>query len=253
MDKPKTNESPATPGENGGTRKPSWRRPLTDAIPADQRALRTRKVYSDRGGKRREIRPLTEEQRRLAVRHLPLARSLTRRVESLWPTERDDIRSTAYMALVEAARNFDPERGISFSTFARHRIRGDLREFQRLLYSAGVKGCKRDRPALRLLGDDPEVQEKIGQVVGINADPPVGKQFEEIEAVEVWLSRLPERLALACRLIYLHGNSHTDAAKAIGYSRSYFSRLHDEAMTRLSHEHEFTEQQPETDELSLQD
>jgi RNA polymerase sigma factor (sigma-70 family) len=216
--------------------------PPVSASRSKRRFRPNQKVYYDVHGSRRELRPLTEDQRRLAVRHLPLARALTRRLESLWPSERDDLRSTAYMALVDAARTFDAKRGISFSTYARRRIRGHLCEYRRLLYSAGWRGSKSEHPALRILGDPPKVQEAIGQVVGINPDPPVGQRFEETEFVEAWLSRLPDRLAAACRLIYLYGSTHTEAAKAVGCSRSLFSRLHSEALLRLSQELGVTEQ-----------
>jgi RNA polymerase sigma factor (sigma-70 family) len=212
--------------------------PSDSAIRSKRRFRPSQKIYYDAHGSRRELRPLTEDQRRLAVRHLPLARALTRRLESLWPSERDDLRSTAYMALVDAARTFDVNRGISFSTYARRRIRGHLSEYRRLLYSAGWRGSKAQYPALQILGDPPKVQESVGQVVGIYPDPPVGQQLEETEAVEAWLRRLPERLAAACRLIYLFGSTHSEAAKAVGCSRSRFSRLHDEAMIRLSQEHQ---------------
>jgi RNA polymerase sigma factor (sigma-70 family) len=170
---------------------------------------------------------------------LPLAKALSRRVGAIWPRERDDIRATAYLALVEASRTFDPARGVSFSTFARHRIRFALREFQRLLYSAGWRGSKADQRILQSLG---EFHHEKVRVIGVTGEPPVGRDIEESEAIEAWLSRLPSRLAMACRLIYVYGNSQTEAAQAVGCSRSLFSRLHDEALARLSSEPEVTEE-----------
>ena len=68
--------------------------------------------------------PLTDEQRELAVNYLPMARQLAQRLHATWRTHREELESTAYMALVEAAQRFDPSRGVGFSSYARHRIRG---------------------------------------------------------------------------------------------------------------------------------
>ncbi len=177
--------------------------------------------------------PLTEEQQRLASQYLPLARSMAQRLARYWPAEREELESTAYMALVEAAQSFDPDRKVGFGTFARFRIRGALRDFQRLMNSAGGRGGRENPPVFQRLGKDAE---EYGQVIGIQPDGPVGSDIEAIEAVEDWLGRLPRAHAAACRLIYVHGKSQEDAAAHVGCSKSYLSRLHREAITWLVHE-----------------
>lgn len=177
--------------------------------------------------------PLNEDQRRLASQYLPLARSLAQRIARYWPDQRDELESTAFMALVEAAQSFDPERKVGFATFARFRIRGALRDFQRLLNSAGWRGDRERTPVFQRLGKDAE---QHGQVIGIVPDPPVGANIEAVEAVEDWLGRLPKAHAAACRLIYVHGKSQDEAAAHVGCSKSYLSRLHREAITWLVHE-----------------
>jgi hypothetical protein len=72
---------------------------------------------------------LTEEQRALAVRYLPLARHLSRRLYEDSPGTPEDFHATACIALAEAARNYDPSRNVGFGTYARHRIRAALRVF----------------------------------------------------------------------------------------------------------------------------
>ena len=59
---------------------------------------------------------LTEEERALAVRYLPLARHLARRLYETSPTRPEDLHATACMALAEAARNYDPSRKVGFGT-----------------------------------------------------------------------------------------------------------------------------------------
>jgi hypothetical protein len=74
---------------------------------------------------------LTEEQRALAVRYLPLARHLSRRLYATSPTHPAELHATACMALAEAARSYDRSRKVGFGTYARHRIRAALRDSQR--------------------------------------------------------------------------------------------------------------------------
>jgi RNA polymerase sigma factor (sigma-70 family) len=177
--------------------------------------------------------PLTEEQRELASRYLPMASALAKRMDSLLPGENDEMESTAYLALVEAAQTFDPSVSVNFATYARYRICGALRDLRRLIVSAGWRGDPAHLPIFQKLGNDVE---KYGQVIGINPDRPVGTDIEATEAVEDWLRRLPRAHSAACRLIYIDGKSQEEAAAIVGCSKSYISRLHQEAMTWLIHE-----------------
>ena len=76
---------------------------------------------------------------------------------------------------------------------------------------------------------------------------PAGAISESIEAVEDWLARLPTMQAWACRLIYVYGLSVGDAADHLGYSRSYFSRLHKDALSLLVEEHRRAQEYPDAD------
>ena len=102
--------------------------------------------------------------------------------------ESEELESTAYMALVEAAQTFDPQRKVGFATYARHRIRGALRDYQRLLLSAGWRGNRARRPVFQTLGNEAE---QHGRVLGIAPDRPVGTLIEATEAVEHWLRGCP--------------------------------------------------------------
>ena len=64
--------------------------------------------------------------------------------------ERDEFESAACLALVEAARSFDPTRNIRFATFARFRIRGALVDVGRVMghLTAGTNWTPRRRPAV---------------------------------------------------------------------------------------------------------
>jgi RNA polymerase sigma factor (sigma-70 family) len=171
--------------------------------------------------------PLTDEQRGLAVRYLPMAESIVARSRRNRQIERDELQATAYLALVEAAQTFDPTRGVNFATFARRRIRGAIRDCQRLLLCDGWRGDASRRPVYQKLGRDAE---QYGRVLGIEPDWPVGRRIEANDAVEQWLRRLPRAHAAACKLIYIDGKTQDEVAALVGCSKSYLSRLHQQAL-----------------------
>jgi RNA polymerase sigma factor (sigma-70 family) len=174
--------------------------------------------------------PLTDEQRVLAARYLPLVKSIVRRLQTRQQVEREELQSTAYMALVEAAQKFDPSRMVNFATFARHRIRGAVRDCQRLLLCDGWRGDASLRPVYQKLGKDAE---RFGRVLGVEPDWPVGQRIESTDAVERWLRRLPKAHAATCRLIYIEGKNQEEVAALVGCSKSYLSRLHQQALAWL--------------------
>lgn len=180
---------------------------------------------------RRRRAPLTEAQRALAADYVPLARALSKPLKAALPEARDEFESAALLALVEAAESFDPDRGIRFSTFARHRIRGALRDVQRSLVVSGWRDDASNAPCVGHLV--PEL-EQHGRVLGIQPDAPVGEDLEQTEAIERWLRRLPPKHAAACRQIYLHGKSQGEAARTLGCSQSRLSYMHREAMAMLN-------------------
>jgi DNA-directed RNA polymerase specialized sigma subunit len=71
-------------------------------------------------------------------------------------------------------------------------------------------------------------------LIGSEPIPGVGAAFESHDVVESCLRRLPRTHALACRLIYVDGKSLNEAASVLGYSKSYMSRLHRDAIEWLS-------------------
>jgi RNA polymerase sigma factor (sigma-70 family) len=65
---------------------------------------------------------------RLVEDHMGFARSLARRMTAMlaMPVDRDALESDAMLGLLMAARCFDPDRGVAFSTYAAKRIRGAM-------------------------------------------------------------------------------------------------------------------------------
>ena len=186
-----------------------------------------------KGGTKKRVKrpPMSVERQNLAVRYLPMARSMAKMLKISWPNEVDEFDSAACMALVEAAQTYDPSRNVKFSTFARFRICGALRDVQRALIVAGWRGDMENAPMIRSLTAECE---EHGRVVLGEADPPVGEELEAIETVENWLKKLPAQHEAACRHIYLHGKTQGEAAEALGCSRSRLSYIHKEAIDLLN-------------------
>jgi RNA polymerase sigma factor (sigma-70 family) len=164
-----------------------------------------------------------------------MAKSLANNYRPEQRVERDELRSAAYLALVQAARTFDPARKVNFATYARHRIRGALRDYLRFWLSESWRGEGSARLVCRGYGDSVELQ---GRVIGVEAEKPVGAEIETLEAVESWLRRLPRLHALACRLIYMSGKSQEEVGRLLGYNRSQVFRMHNEALSWLLKEYD---------------
>lgn len=184
--------------------------------------------------KRGERKPLTPKQQQLAERYLPMARSLARPHKRAWPAEWEEFESAALMALVEAAESFDPGRGVLFSTFARLRIVGALRDVQRRMGQRQREHANTDMVGSDSAAHDQVSVEAVGVVMGVTPDPPTDAEMEDIDDVEVWLRQLPPQHAAVCREVYLHGRSQVEAARRLGLSQQRLSYIHREALAMLN-------------------
>jgi len=75
----------------------------------------------------------SKDRETLIVSHLPLVKFLAGVLSRQLPrsVEKDDLISAGYIGLIEAADRFDANAGVSFSAFARLRIRGAMLDFLR--------------------------------------------------------------------------------------------------------------------------
>lgn len=164
------------------------------------------------------------------MRYLPLARSLARPMKERFPSLREEFESAACLALVEAAESFDAGREVKFSTHARHRITGGLRDVLRDTIPHGYR--HRGEPAPGILPLGPHAEEH-GRVLLSRPDPPAGSEAESIEAVERRLRKLPPKYAATLRRIYLYGQTHAQIAGALGLSESRICWMHTAALSML--------------------
>jgi len=109
----------------------------------------------------------------LLNRYLPLVRNVAGRMALGFPksVELADLVSTGVIGLIEAFKNFDPDRGVKFETFAVPRIRGaildELRSLDWVPRSTRAKAREIDRSTVRLenrLGRIPTKPELAGDL-----------------------------------------------------------------------------------------
>ncbi len=185
--------------------------------------------FADRTDPRHSRTPLTEDRRALAEQYMPMARAMARQF-GCGPAWQEDMEAEAFAALVDAARTFNPGRGVDFSVHARPRITGALRDYKRFLFHAGFRGQFSKSPVFRShsITDDTR-----GTFLGIEADAPPGREIDCRDSVEDILRRLPRTEAMACRSLYVEGKSAEETARELGCSRGHLSRLHNGALERI--------------------
>ncbi len=187
--------------------------------------------YPSRCNPHRTRPPLDEGQRDLATSYLPLASAMARQLGSTMPEASDEFRSTAYLALVEAAGTFDPSRNVNFATFARIHIRGALIDLRSELRRREA----RDRR--RTAGYKTRKGESRGLGVGADElarETPVGTELETLDTFESWVRRLPSPHARALRHIYLDGLNQEETAVEVGCSKATMCRLHSQGLYWLN-------------------
>jgi RNA polymerase sigma factor (sigma-70 family) len=178
----------------------------------------------------RDRTPLSEAQRELAARYLPMARKVAKAFKTSWPHLRDEFESAACWALVEAAEAFDPGRGVKFATFARCRVWGAMKDVQRKQSLFG-RGADVPQPGLHRISG---YVEEYGAVLNATPDDPIDLAAEAVDEVERWLGKLPRPHAATCRLIYLHGMTQPQAAAALGCTPSRVGMMHRQALAMLN-------------------
>jgi RNA polymerase sigma factor for flagellar operon FliA len=193
---------------------------------------------------------------RLLECYLPLVHGISRRilVSRNSTMDLDDLVGVGSLALFESLKRYDPKRGVRFSAFAAHRIRGAiLDEFRKL------NGAKRSsRGAVRYPGDDVDCRERasesetksraeaLSEPASMPAsefesldhlvDPKGSGSIDDLERREV-IAHLTTSLSARERnilnLYYGRGITMREISKRIGLSVPRISALHSSILGRL--------------------
>ena len=179
--------------------------------------------------------------------------------------DRDDVIGAAELGLVEAARVFDPARGVSFKTFAHYRIRGAIydalrktlgrQEDPRLRFESAANEYLGEWSAARSVGspaghDLEQLTEAAGAVMTgyllsldqmpcevADEDGPNPEQIferrESSEQVRDAIAHLPERNRKLIEDYYYHDLSLEEIGRKMGLSKSWTCRLHAKSLELL--------------------
>lgn len=219
--------------------------------------------------------PLNEKDR-LVHECQGLVRFLTQQVRSRTPAwvETDDLIGYGQVGLLQAARDFDPEKGTKFSTFAYYRIRGAIFDgVNKLMWFRADRNpeTKYNQMADSLLQtttSESTSTEPVGneltreaswfsRVAGSLAVVYLASADEEGRTAEVvdkstlapWfglvqretsgklreaMERLPPDAAALIRAVYYEDRTLQEAADRLGISKSWASRMHAGALEQLS-------------------
>jgi DNA-directed RNA polymerase specialized sigma subunit len=159
---------------------------------------------------------LTPQQRRLAEDHWPDARRIAAYYRRRY--RRDlDWEGACSLALCQAARTFDPARGLEFAPLLACRLHGACID---LLRNSGPMGYRR-----RDNFEAPQIEPLLAPPVA--EEPPVGWDLEWHDLVEGLAALLTPDQGRALRRLFLHADSRRQnrAAEALDLSASQVTRL----------------------------
>lgn len=176
--------------------------------------------------------PLTEERKTLAADNFRLAKFLARPFKRSWPEIMDEIDSAAVMGLMDAARLFDPSRGIKFATYARIRIIGSIQDAERKMVLHGYRRGLDPHgvPKFQSLKYD---SENSGRIVGRKPEAPAEMWVEEADSVEHGLRKLDDKRKAVYMMSIVDGMDGVQIGKSIGLTKSRVSYLRKDALQIL--------------------
>jgi len=211
--------------------------------------------------------PTIELRNRLVMQYSPLVKYVAGRLRTRLPDSVDygDLVSDGIIGLMEAIDRFDPDRGLTFQTFAVPRIRGAMVDALRALdwvprsVREKVRQVEQAQRVLEArlgrIPDDPEIAAELGITVPALralyakvaftsvgtledlelADDLAAAATHEIEddqakaALLRVVGELPERDQILIALYYFEGLTLSEIGRVLGVSESRVSQLHSRA------------------------
>jgi RNA polymerase sigma factor for flagellar operon FliA len=201
-------------------------------------------------------------------------RAIARGIHRSFPSyiELDDLIGYGQVGLAQAARDFDPQRGIQFSTFAYYRIRGailDGANQMNWLKRSTRAGDAYDRMSGDVLGTDAadsaagtgtaddaawlrDVGGKLGMVFLLSqagddpdhrvevadqeADMPLESLLDDElkRTLRTLIDELPADARQLVRGTYFEGKTLKEAGEQLGISKAWASRLHARSLDQLA-------------------
>ncbi len=215
------------------------------------------------------------EQDQLIVDHMPIVgyqvSEMIRRVPA--HVQRDELAAAGSLALVQAARSFDPERGVPFARYASVRVRGAIVDELRGMDWA-TRGARRRARELTDLTDQltnnlgrRPTREELADAMGVDvaavdavrgdaerrvlsldadngettatiASGGMGPEDsllvdEKLRYLSAAVEELPERLRFVVQALFFEDRAVVDVADELGVTQSRISQLRTQAMGML--------------------
>jgi RNA polymerase sigma factor for flagellar operon FliA len=207
----------------------------------------------------------------LIFMHQGLVRAIARGLQRSFPSyiELEDLIAYGQIGLTQAARDWDPSRGIQFSTYAYYRIRGAILDGGHKMVwlhrpaSAAVRFQRHSNEVLSQGAEDAEtaaVDEatwlaEVGSHLAMvfllsqmgeeasGAREPADAQGTPLQSLldqelsgllHTLIDSLPSDERQLIRLAYFDGLSLTETAHRLGISKAWASRLHSRCLERLA-------------------
>src|SRR6266540_4282557 len=168
---------------------------------------------------------------RLVDEHLPLVRQAVSDMSRRLPrhVRKDDLESAAMLGLAQAARSFDPDRGIAFERHASNRIRGALLDELR-----GADWASRSvrSKARRMQRTADELGEELLPTGEAPPEAVLLDRERRAYLVDAVLA-LPERLRQVVRGYFFEERPMHEIADELGVTESRVSQLRTEALALI--------------------
>ena len=137
-----------------------------------------------------------------------------------------DLIQEGTVGLIEALERYEPERGVAFSLFALHRIRGRMTDY-----------LKKETGAGQLMLDAPAIEERstwVEQLVdaGVSPEQAAETQFLQTE-VKKALARLPIKEQQVLCGLYVDEAPPAELAQTIDVSLTHIYRLQKQGVRRV--------------------
>ena len=138
-----------------------------------------------------------------------------------------DVIQEGTVGLIEAVEHYDPARGVAFSLFAVHRIRGRMADFLRKEGASDI-ACMDARPET---GGE-TMKESLADTVALSV-PEAAESHELAGRLHAAMDRLPEQERAVLTGVYLESQPVETMADALDVSTSHIYRLQKSGIRRV--------------------
>lgn len=139
-----------------------------------------------------------------------------------------DVVQEGTIGLIEAVENYEPERGVAFSLYALHRIRGRMLNYMR---KEGMRDLTYiDRPMY-----NEESEGTLGENL-VDPAPAVAEQAEDnflVAELKNALRKLPQKERTVLSSVYLQEREPKEVAEHLDVSPSHIYRLQKQGIRRV--------------------